>query len=172
MLSFGLGSLFPGDNGITQTVNAIRDCVTAGLRDPSVRLRAESVVAHCAERDEQCEVRSIFTWVLNHFRYRRDPTGLELVKGPEVSDAEITQRGFFQGDCDDVTTYLAALLKAMGYQVKVATIAIPGQGQAYRHIYPSVYLPRARQWLALEATARNKPIGWQASSDRVREYSI
>jgi transglutaminase-like putative cysteine protease len=169
---WSLSSLFRGDNGITQTVNAIRSAVYYSVRRPEIRQRAEYLIFGCAERDEYCEVTRIKKWVDSHFRYVRDPIGLELVKSPEVSDAEISKQDKFQGDCDDVTAYIAALLKSIGYPVRVVVMGVPGKGEEFRHIYPKVYLPKRRAWLALEMTAKQHPVGWSAKASRIREYDI
>lgn len=168
---FGLGFLFPGDGGIAQTVNALRSAIHFSLRRPEVRARAEGIVASVFERDEVGEVRAVFEWVKAHYRYLRDINGVETIKSPEVIDAEISRQGFFQGDCDDVTGYLAALLKSIGYAVEAVTISIPGRGHEFRHIFPRVRL-RSGKWVTLEATARKKPMGWEAKSDRVKVYSL
>lgn len=168
-----LGWLFPGDNGITQTVNKIRELVRFALRsDTRIRVRAEQLVALCAERDELCEVSTIFSWVLEHYRYTLDPPDLELVKDPNLADREISERGIFLGDCDDVTAYLAALLWSIGYEVQVVTISIPGKGPEFRHIYPQVWLKTQKKWMPLEATARQFPMGWSAADDRRKDYAI
>lgn len=169
---WGLFSLFSGDNGISQTANAIKQAVGFAIRRPEIRRRAEMLTFGCAERDELCEVTRIVKWVESHFRYLKDPIGLELVKSPEVVDAEITQHDRFQGDCDDVTAYVAALLKSVGYNVRAVVIAVPGRGEEYRHIYPEVYLPQKRAWLALEMTAKQRPIGWKAEASRLRRYPL
>lgn len=171
---FGLGSLVPGDNGITATVNKIRESVYYALRSTQdIRLRAESAIAGCSERDDQCEVTKVFEWMLKHFRYVRDPRGLEFVKSPEYAMDEINRTGQFQGDCDDASAFLAALMTSIGYQVKLVVIAVQGQDDNYRHIYPMVYLPRKKEWFALEATARQREAGWEApTGSRRREYSL
>jgi len=162
----------PGDNGITQTVNSIRDLVFYGIRDVNLRRRAENIVASCLERDENSEISCLFQWVLDHYRYVRDPVGLEMVKEPGVMDGEILKQGFFQGDCDDASTYLATLLMSLGYKVKAVVIAVPGKGDPYRHIFLRVFLSKANRWLDLETTAKNKPIGWAAKFSRIREYPL
>jgi len=168
-----LFGLIPGDNGITQTAHAIRQAVFYAIRNaPSIRLRAELVVAGLPARDENIEVNAVFDWVLRHYRYLRDPQGLEFVKSPEVCDREISERGAFQGDCDDVSAYLGALLAAIGYKVKLVVMSVPNRDGAFRHIYIKVFLPKQKRWLPLEATAPQKPAGWSAPSDRIREYPL
>lgn len=166
--------LFGGDAGITQTVNVIRKAVDWALHEDSIRRRAEALVAGCPEKDSACEVAQIFTWSRTHFRYVRDPRGIEFIKSPEISDAEISRQGFFQGDCDDIVAYMAALFKSIGYPVRAVVIALPGKGDDYRHIYLEVYAPGvagASPWVALEGTAL-KPMGWQATGTRARRYDL
>jgi hypothetical protein len=165
-------SLLPGDDGISQTVQIIKQAVNYGLHQPQIRQRAELIVASCAEKDELCEVGNIFQWVKNHFHYMNDPRGIEFVKSPEISDAEITKNGSFVDDCDGVTAYIACLLKSIGYAVRAVVISVPGKGPQYRHIYPEVFLPKREIWVALECTAKQKPIGWKAPQERRREYDL
>jgi hypothetical protein len=170
---YQLEGLMPGDNGITQTVTKMVQAVKWSTQKYDLRKRAEVIIASCHERDERCEVGSIFTWVLRHFHYVRDPRFLELFKSPEVVDQEINERGRFIGDCDDVAGYLAGLLSSIGYACSFVVISIPGHGDDYRHVYLRVFLPRARRWAALEATNRMQPWGWEApNGGRLREFPI
>lgn len=170
-MTWNFFGLLGGDNGITQTVNVIRQAVDYGLHQPQLRQRAETIVATCPEKDDLCEISSILQWSRAHFRYTHDPRGIEFVKSPEISDAEISKQGFFIGDCDDIVTYMGCLLKSVGYAVRAAVIAIPNQGSDYRHIYLKVYSESQRRWIALEGTA-NKPVGWEAKNTRIREYDL
>ncbi len=168
-----LGSIFPGDLGITQTVNALVYAVKFSVSNfPQVRKRAESIVASCAERDEQCEVSKIFNWVLKHYRYLSDPVFLEHIKSPEIIDGEINMFGAFQGDCDDVAGYLAALLISVGYRVEFVVISLAGKGDEFRHIFLRFYSKRESRWVALEGTARSKPIGWEPPHVRIKEFFL
>lgn len=168
-----LFNLFPGDMGITQTVNALVYAVKFAVANhPELRARAESVVASCPERDEYCEISKIFNWTLGHFRYVNDPSFLEHITSPELLEAQIVKRGQFQGDCDDVSGYLAALLISIGYRVRFVVIAVPGKGDPYRHIYPQVLRRQTNSWLTLEATARTRPMGWEAAHGRIAYYPV
>lgn len=62
-------------------------------------------------------------------------------------------------NCDDFTVALIALLEGVGYTCRARVISL--QGKTWDHIYPLVYLPRSRGWLALDATERGKPMGWE-----------
>lgn len=168
-----ISGLFPGDMGITQTVNAMVYAVKFAVTNhPELRQRAERIVASCIERSEQCEIEKVFAFVLAHYRFLADPTFLERIKSPEIVDREINMLGQMQGDCDDVSGYIAALLMSIGYRVQFVVIAIPGQGEPYRHIFPQVFLRSRGAWVTLDACARRKPLGWEAPSARRREYQI
>ena len=163
--------IFKGDRGVFQTVHSIRAAVRYAVRRPEVRRRAEQIVSDCPERNVLCEVRAIFRWVGDRFRFLGDVRGVETYKSPEVIDAEITREGKFQGDCDDVTGYAAALTTAIGHKTRL-TIIQPRGVPKFRHIYPEVFIPRANRWLAMELTARQHPLGWQPPHDVKRSYNI
>lgn len=172
-MPWDLFPLLPGDNGITSTANAIQQAVYFSIRhEPRIRQQAELIVIGLPERDEEAETQAIFDWVLKHYRYLKDPPGLEMVKSPEISMKEIAMFGMFQGDCDDVTAFIAALLMSIGYRMRSTVICLQGKGSQFRHIYPEVYLTKKKAWLPLEACARRKPLGWSAPSERVRSYPI
>jgi hypothetical protein len=172
-MSWDLFPLLPGDNGITSTANAIQRAVLWSIRNaPEIRQQAEQIVLGLPERDEAYETQAVYEWVLKHYRYLKDPPGLELVKSPEVSLKEVRTFGVFQGDCDDVTAFIAALLMSIGYRVRSTVISVTGKGTAFRHIYPEVYLTKKASWLPLEACARRRPLGWSATAERSRSYLI
>lgn len=168
-------SLIGGDFGIYQTVGRIKGIVLQSLTDPAsrIRLRAESLLSASAERDSLGEIESIFYWVQNRLHYVNDPVDIELLKNPILIDDSITQTGYFMGDCDDVSGYLAALLKSVGYHVNLVIVS-PEQaaGFSYRHIYVRVYVPKNGCWLGLDATAKGKPIGWEVPNKKEREYPV
>ncbi len=172
-MSYELSGLLPGDNGIAQTINKMIAAAKWTTQNYDMRKRAERVIASCPERDELCEVRSIFAYVLAHFHYVKDPRFLEMFKAPDAASAEIDVTGCFLGDCDDVSLYIVSLLLSIGYRCKFVVIPVPGQGDDFRHVYPMVYLPKARRWMALEATNRYQPAGWEApQGNRRREFEV
>lgn len=166
---FFLSFLAPGDPGIVQTAYKIRSVVRWAVRRPEIRYAAEEAIAACPERDEDCEVRSIFEYVSERFRFVKDIRGVELVKSPEVAQAEIKKNGAFLGDCDDATAYAAALLTAVGYIVRLVIIAPPG-GKKFKHIYLEARTRRG--WLPFELTARQHDLGWSAPSGKKQFFYI
>lgn len=169
--------LFGGDVGIVQTVANIRDAVNASLRSPGqlIRNRAESIIRNQSllERDEVGEISAIANFVKQNFHYVHDPSGLEYVKSPETIDQEISSYHEFMGDCDDASTYLAALLKSVGYRVNLTVIANPkNPTQNFSHIYVQAYSTKQGRWISLDMTAKGRPLGWNAVSSRFRSYEV
>ncbi len=112
--------------------------VYSSMRVPAqpIRLRAEGLLRFVQERDEVQEIRALFNFVQDHFHYINDPYDIELVKAPDLADAEVEKTGFFMGDCDDASTYLAALLKSVGYSPYFA-VAAPTDTDSFdlSHVY-------------------------------------
>lgn len=170
-----LFGLVGGDYGVRQTLSTMRGAVNFALREPGqrVRRRAEQLLGGVQEYDKDAEVEKMFTWTKNHFHFLLDPRGLEYTKSPEVSDAEISKVGSFSGDCDDVTTYLAALLASVGYAVKFVVTSPSNQpSMDFKHVYLRVYLPTSNRWIALDACAKGKPYGWEVPSKRREEVAV
>lgn len=153
----------------------MRGLVNDSLRDPAaaIRLRAEQILGPTPERDEEAEVSAIFNFVQTELHYIDDPTEIELFKTPLFIDQEISKQGYFMGDCDDASGYLAALLKAVGYQVQFV-IVTPANAESYdyRHIYVRAWLPKASQWIALDATAKAYPMGWEVPNKKIKVYNV
>lgn len=168
-------SLIGGDYGVYQTVSELKSLISQALTDPNaaIRLRAESLLAPTAERDELAEVSAIFYFVQNALHYVDDPAGIELLKNPMYMDNEVTQQGYFMGDCDDASGYLAALLKAVGY-IPELVIVTPEAADSfdYRHIFVRVWLPKEGAWLSLDPTAKGQPLGWEVPNKKERAWTV
>lgn len=168
-------ALIGGDYGIYQTVSALKGLVSQALRDPngSIRLRAENIIGPVTERDEYGETSAIYDFVTRSLHYVDDPADMELLKNPLLINQNVTDQGYFMGDCDDASGYLAALLKSIGYNVEFVIVSPDGApGFDYRHIYVRVWLPHAKQWLALDPTAKAYPMGWEVPNKKEKSYPV
>ena len=168
-------SLLGGDFGIYQTVSQLKGLVNQSLRDSAstIRIRAEEILSGAPERDENYEVAALYQFVTSSLHYLDDPADIELLKYPVLIDNDITNQGYFMGDCDDASGYLAALLKAVGYQVQFVVVTpINADGFDYRHIFVRVWLPKAQSWLALDPTAKAYPMGWEVPNKKERAFDV
>ena len=87
----------------------------------------------------------------------RGEDAVELVRKPERVITELESGKTPSLDCDDMVTFQAALLLALGREVRIITIAFQravykGQVQ-YSHVYLQAREPRSGQWLVLDPVA-------------------
>lgn len=148
--------LAKNDLGIAQTVMTMQQLIDSGANSPEVREQAIGLVrrAGVSEKDSFGEVRAIFDWVKQNFRFTKDPSGKEMLStAPYLLHLQA-------GDCDDYVVILGALLTALGHAVRVVTIAAdPVEPGRMSHVYLETYANG--QWIALDGTQANAVPGWQ-----------
>lgn len=167
--------LFGGDHGIYQSVGKIRGAVQYSLieKKQRIRRRAESILRNIPESNPKMEIDALYDWAKNRSHYVKDPRGVEYVKSPELSDDEISRYGSFLGDCDDSAAYVAALLKSVGYRVRLVIISDKRlKRPVYNHIFTTVFNPKTKQWSPVDCTVKNKPTGWKPPTQRISYYEI
>jgi hypothetical protein len=78
----------------------------------------------------------LYHYLRAHVSFVPDPVGVELIRTPQAMLRTIQQRGFVAGDCDDLATFGAALLRAMGREPVLVVTGRPRTGlpRAFRHI--------------------------------------
>ncbi len=116
-------SQLPGDAGVFQTVQMMRGLVNANFLHPWIRERAALVTQNC-DRDPLCEDRMLLAHVINAIQYVRDPSGVEALSDP-VRFVEERLRNRYKpfGDCDDMSIYLATLLKSIGHKPRFRVVS-------------------------------------------------
>ncbi|MDI1303019.1 MAG: transglutaminase-like domain-containing protein [bacterium] len=99
------------------------------------------------QKDYREEAVRIHKFVRDEIRYTKDVRGVETLHTvPQL----LQQR---QGDCDDKTVLISALLESIGHRTKLVAI---GYGKNYCHVYPEVNI--RGEWIGMEAT-ENWPFG-------------
>jgi transglutaminase-like putative cysteine protease len=63
------------------------------------------------------------------------------------------------GDCDDFAIFIAACLKAIGYQARVVLLAV--KGTEFDHAAAQVYMEDAGKWIFVDPTNVSNPMGWE-----------
>jgi hypothetical protein len=122
----------PGDMGVFQSVAQMRSLVNKSFWHPWIRERAALLITRC-NRDKKCEEQTLSGWVHNIIQYVGDPAGLEALHDPiSFYEARIRQDKTVWGDCDDMSIYLAALLKSIGHSPKFRVI---GRGKDFTHVH-------------------------------------
>lgn len=143
--------------GAPQTVALIKRYTLEAQRDPTVRLLAEEIVGGLDSKDSLSEIAAVYYYTLEHTRYSNDPRTVELVRRPERVVAELARGKKPSLDCDDLVAFQAALLLALGREVRIVTIAFSkakyrGQVQ-YSHVYLQAREPRTASWIVLDPVA-------------------
>lgn len=113
----------PGEAGIFEEIEVMRSLVNESQALLAIRDRAVNVTLGC-ERDRLCEDEKISAWVRESIQFVDDPPDKETIFHPRLMEARIKTNEDGKnyvpvyGDCDDIATYLAALLKGIGHQPK------------------------------------------------------
>jgi len=123
----------PGEAGIFQTARMMKELVNKNYLHPWIRERAAELVRGC-HRNLRCEEDSLTNYVRNTIQYLRDPVDVEALHDPVTFyERRIrTDQNVF-GDCDDMSIYLATLLKAIGHSPKFRIMA--RTGNEFHHVH-------------------------------------
>lgn len=142
----------------------MRAFVRESLRDPGQKIRMKALEifrnAQVPPRAWNREIAALHAFVRDRIRYVRDPVELELVQTPEAT------LNIGQGDCDDKSTLLAALLQATGHPSRFTVVGMGGG--PFSHVL--VETRNGERWTPLE-TIIDKPVGWFPSGVTSR-YSL
>lgn len=71
-----------------------------------LRSYANSIVSDC--QDKECQINSIYRYIVENFNYLSDPVGVELIQTPQET---IDIGG---GDCEDLSILFISLLENIG----------------------------------------------------------
>lgn len=145
-----LGFLPGGATGTSVTLNHMVKLARDGGKDPLVIQTARALVAGLPQYDRAGEIRALHAFVRDAIRYTNDPIDTELLS---------TARAILEmktGDCDEKSTLLAALLRAIGRPSRFVALAMNGS-DLYSHVL--VQTPWDKGWLTLE-TIKPVEAGW------------
>jgi len=150
-------------NTIDERVAHIVALAVKGSTDPAIRQHALTAVRQrcgdgwCTpEGDGDAEIRAVFAYLKQHYRYVHDPSGRDWFQHP-VRTLELGG-----GDCDDAASLVAAMMASIGYQTKLRVIRTHN-APTWNHIYTLVGLPanKPSRWIPIDLTV-DKPVGWEA----------
>jgi hypothetical protein len=159
----------PGPPGIatSATIEHMRQLVQAAVQRPEVRDVALGIIRHCDGRDYWCQARALKAWLGRHFRFRRDPWGVEWVTAPERQLAIIRARGLIYGDCDDAAVLGATLGRAAGFSGDFVLLSFEPRPDVWAHVFARLLVPGPRPGvLDLDVTRPaqlpSRPVKWAA----------
>lgn len=140
-----------GAAGTKETLKIMRRLVRDGKKSVIVRNAALSLLHDVLQKDYLTEIKRAHNFVQNEIRYVRDINGVETLQTPEKT-LEIKQ-----GDCDDKSTLVAAMLESIGHPTRF--VAAGHGGGEFEHVW--VETKYGQQWIAVECT-EPVPLGWKA----------
>ncbi|MDD4934088.1 MAG: hypothetical protein PHO89_11580 [Methylacidiphilaceae bacterium] len=134
-----------------ETIRVIGRGIVQGSTYLPIRNLAAAWASMAAPKNYIEQAQSVFDGFLSRWRYVRDPVTRELVTySPEAiyrlmlaGDGVGVGLGLGAGDCDCATVALGALYHAIGFPVRIATIAKPGSApsQLMDHVFPEINVP-------------------------------
>lgn len=127
-----------------------------GKRNIEIRQTALNLVCDRNQKDFIGEIKAVHQFVRDHIRYVKDIKGVETLQSP-MKTIEISQ-----GDCDDKTMLVCALLESIGHQCRIVAV---GFGAGFSHVYPEVRINR--KWIPVETT-EPWPLGKKAKGIKQR----
>lgn len=149
-----------GYSGAPQTVAVMRRGALDDANHFVTRQLAESVCEGLDSKDYASEYLALYQFLLQRTRYMRDPRRTELVRAPYVISQQIMQGHRPSLDCDDMATWLAAAVTAVGGRAEFCTVAFQRmyyEGvQQYSHVFTRALEPRTRAYIILDPVAAEK----------------
>jgi len=139
----------PGKAGTIQTLKLMRQLVRKGKRNLVIRRLALKLTRRLAQKNWIDEVHALHRFVQFRIRYVKDIRGIETVHTAERT----LEQG--QGDCDDKSILLAALLESLGHPTRFVALAF--MDGSFRHVLVETKIGQG--WLSLDATEPH-PTGW------------
>lgn len=139
-----------GDPGAVKTMREMGRLARAALLDPVVLETAAGVVRRLDPASPLlAQWKAIRAWLAAHWRFLRDPEGVELLRTPRYLVDRILANGTVQGDCDDAATLGAAIGLATGLPARFVAVAFPGKMDLV-HVYAE--LKTSLGWRDLDVT--------------------
>lgn len=122
-----------GEAGIAQTLSMMAGLINAAITDPNIRNQAAYAISGCPRGDRRCQCAALLSWVNRSMRYVPDPKGVEALHDPRMVALALVRGQQPYGDCDDLSMYLAALLKSIGLSPILRAVGY--NGKPYQHVY-------------------------------------
>lgn len=144
-----------------QTVRKMCEHIANAQSDPLVLGIARSAAQH------PDPISSLYWWVKHAVKFRQDdPMIWELFRERDhyellISPPVLLRMRRPEGDCDDFTMLLCALLTAAGFETQIVTIECDRtRPNEYSHVYLEVWNDSLQNWMPLDASHGKFP-GWE-----------
>lgn len=140
-----------GNAGTMGTLWVMAACVDDAIESGGPVVRLATRIAAQAGRGIMAQLRAVYDYLAKSITFKRDPVALEHVRHPDQLAIELEQHGHTAGDCDDVATLGAALLRGMG--IKPALVVVSAKpNRTFHHVLFAAW--HGRRWVYLDPQER------------------
>ena len=147
----------PDRKAIPFTIKMIGQAIKAGSKHPPIIQYARAQATTAPPKNYFLQIKAIYDDITrNRWRYVKDPHEVEaLTTNPQALYELVlghnggAGKGKGAGDCDDITAALGALLRAIGFPIRIVTSAPPGRPGMNTHVFIQAHLP-AKGWLTVD----------------------
>lgn len=123
-----------GTGAIDQTVQIMGDNIVRDSSDPMIIQTAHNAMRYAYPRSKKDHCDAIYRWCKEHLHYVNDPYDTEYIQTPRYMVVQyLTGNDPVTGDCDDMTSLVCALVRAIGILSGVRVISV--NGRRWHHIY-------------------------------------
>src|ERR1700732_2130403 len=146
--------LLEGDAGIAQTIQAMRNLIEQGKKDPVIHELAAQILhrGRVAAHDSAGEARAVGEAVYRNVRFTRDVYGKETLHAAR----DIVRLRI--GDCDDFVILICSLLGTIGHKTRIVTVSNhPEDPEQFSHVYPETFVNG--RWVAVDYARRSPAFG-------------
>ncbi len=148
-----------------QTLAAMKQEAHKGKKDLEVRSLVENLCKNLPSGDYASEVLACYYWVCRNIRYMRDIDKVEFLKSPKRLLATGT------GDCDDMSTLLAAMLMACGNQCRFMTVGFrPSSPPNFTHVFVQARTPQG--WVTLDPVSNKITKEMHSNTAVLQGYAV
>lgn len=141
-INYQLMSIPSGAAGIRATLRLMAKIIKQYKTDPQVRELALQLTRDLPPKKWSAEAARIHAFARDRIRYIKDVAGVETLQTPP----QTLRLG--QGDCDDKTILIGALLQSINHPVVIMAVGFtPG---TFSHVLPLTKI--AGKWIAMEST--------------------
>jgi hypothetical protein len=92
---------------------------------------------------------SLAEWARSVYHYREEVE--EVVRTPERMLHDFERQGYIEGDCDDISTFLAAAYKVLQFRVRFVVLRVTDPSE-FEHVFVEYWSPQRNQWQRVDLT--------------------